>query len=38
MRARALRSVIDTSQIVRNAAGIEKIAPELYGNQAEPFG
>ena len=36
--ARALRSRIDTSQIVRNAAGIEKMAAESYGNQAEPAG
>ena len=29
---------MDTSQIVKNAAVIEKMAAELYGNQAEPFG
>ena len=29
---------MDTSQIVKNAADIEKMAAELYGNQAEPFG
>ena len=29
---------METSQIVTNAAVIEKMAAELYGNQAEPFG
>ena len=29
---------METSQIVKNAAVIEKMAAELYGNQAEPFG
>ena len=28
----------DSEIIVMNAAGIEKIAPESYGNQAEPAG
>ena len=29
---------MDTSQMVKKAADIEKMAAELYGNQAEPFG
>src|SRR5271169_1046906 len=31
-------SASETSQQTRNAAGIEKIAGEVYGNQALPFG